>query len=199
MIKQLKCTILEQINLLLSVDHGSPIESILFLPSGGIFLSAGGTDVKIWDAFAGGKLLGNFSSHHKTITCLTLASNNKRLMSGSLDRHVKIYDISTFKVVHTLDYPNAVLSLAASKNDETVVAGMVDGLVSIQRRDEEIKPTKTERKMASYKYISRRNINKIDDVVSERVKEQQAKYDVCFRKFQFSKALDCVLLPLRSK
>jgi hypothetical protein len=31
-----------------------------------------------------------------------------------LDRHVKIYDISSYQVVHTLDYPNAVLSLDVS-------------------------------------------------------------------------------------
>lgn len=35
-------------------------------------------------------------------------------MSSSLDRHVKIYDVSTYQVVHTLDYPNALLSVAAS-------------------------------------------------------------------------------------
>ncbi|KAF5296592.1 hypothetical protein FQA39_LY19296 [Lamprigera yunnana] len=99
----------------LSVNHGSPIESLLFLPTGGIFLSAGGTDIKIWDIIAGGKLLGCISQHHKTITCLRLAMNNKRLLSGSLDRHVKVYDISTFQVAHTIDYPNAILSLGVSK------------------------------------------------------------------------------------
>lgn len=180
----------------LSVDHGSPIESLLFLPSGGMFLSAGGTDIKVWDAFAGGKLLANFSSHHKTITCMHLASNNKRLMSGSLDRHVKIYDIATFKVVHTLDFPNAVLSLAASKNDDTIVAGMVDGLVSIQRRELEMKPTKAERKMVSYKYISHASkAPTVNEVIPEKLRETQAKYDTCFRKFQFTKALDTVMIP----
>ncbi|GLV44106.1 uncharacterized protein CBL_12598 [Carabus blaptoides fortunei] len=176
------------------VDHGSPIESLLFLPSGGMFMSAGGTDIKVWDTFAGGKLLANFSSHHKTITCMHLASNNKRLMSGSLDRHVKIYDIATFKVVHTLDFPNAVLSLAASKNDDTIVAGMVDGLVSIQRRELEMKPTKNERKMVSYKYISH-TMPTVNEVIPDKVRETQAKYDTCFRKFQFTKALDTVMIP----
>lgn len=181
----------------LTVNHGSPIESILFLPSGGIFLSAGGTDVKVWDAFAGGKLLANFSSHHKTVTCMHLATNSKRLLTGSLDRHVKIYDVSTFKIVHTLDYSNAVLSLAVSKNDETVVAGMVDGLLSIKRREDQIKPNNSEqkRKLASYKYASYSRPEQIDQIVPEKQKNVQAKYDICFRKFQFSKALDCVIIP----
>lgn len=171
----------------LSVDHGSPIESLLFLPSGGIFLSAGGTDIKIWDSIAGGRLLGSVSQHHKTITCLKLASNNKRLLSSSLDRHVKIYDIGSFKVVHTLDYPNAILSLGVSKTDD-VVAGLVDGLVVVNRRQVE---EKVEKKI-SFKYTT--NTHKADLIVNENEKEKETKYDKCLRKFEFSKALDMVLV-----
>lgn len=178
----------------LTVDHGSPVESLLFLPSGGIFLSAGGTEIKAWDIFNGGKLLACFSQHHKTITCLRLASNNKRLMSASLDRHVKIYDISTFKVVHTLDYPNAILSLAASKNDETIVAGMVDGLISIRRREEPLVEEKPQKKF-TYRSISHKPVTTVDLVVPEKTKEISAKYDNCLRKFEYRKALDCVLIP----
>lgn len=178
---------------LLTVDHGSPIESLLFLPSGGIFLSAGGTDIKVWDTFAGGKLLGCMSQHHKTITCLRLASNNKRLLSGSLDRHVKIYDVSTFKVVHTLDYPNAVLSLGVSKNDDTVVAGLVDGLVSISRREVEKTPEESEKKVVNYKYATNLHA-KVDLIIPEENKPKQSKHDIALRKFQYSKALDLVLL-----
>lgn len=36
-----------------TVDHGSPVEALLFLPTGGIFISAGSTEVRVWDAFAG--------------------------------------------------------------------------------------------------------------------------------------------------
>lgn len=179
----------------ITVNHGSPIESILFLPSGSIFLSAGGTDIKIWDTIAGGKLLGSISQHHKTITCLRLASNNKRLMSASLDRHVKIYDLNTYKVVHTLDYPNAVLSLGVSKTDDTVVAGLVDGLVSIRRMEDDRKPEKDKKKVVSYKYSAHSNLNSVDEVVAEKTVEKQSKHDYCLRKFQYSKALDVVLAP----
>lgn len=183
-------------NLVLCVNHGSPIESLLFLPSGGIFLSAGGTDIKVWDSLAGGKLLGSISQHHKTITCLRLASDNKRLLSSSLDRHVKVYDISTFKVVHTLDYPNGVLSLGISKNDDTLVAGMVDGLVAVSRREDDAKLNEDDKKKdVSYKFASFSHQTQVDTVVPELKKELQAKHDNCLRKFQYSKALDCGLLP----
>lgn len=180
---------------ILNVNHGSPVESLLFLPSGSIFLSAGGTEIKIWDTVAGGKLLGSISQHHKTITCLRLASDNKRLLSGSLDRHVKIYDISNYKVVHTLDYPNAILSLGVSKNDETVVAGLVDGLVAISRRQEEEQAKKPDKNLISFQHITNLHQPTIDAIIPQHKQEKETKYDKCLRKFEYSKALDYVLLP----
>ncbi|XP_066994419.1 U3 small nucleolar RNA-associated protein 15 homolog [Anabrus simplex] len=178
------------------VDHGAPVESLLFLPTGGIFMSAGGTEVRVWDAFSGGRLLAKLSQHHKTITCLHLASDNKRLLSGSLDHHVKIYDIATYQVVHTLDYPNAILSLGVSPGDETVVVGMVDGVASISRREEEERITKQERKRISFRYAPDNfRPASADIVVPELVLDRISKHDECLRKFQYSKALDCVLIP----
>ncbi|XP_044258972.1 U3 small nucleolar RNA-associated protein 15 homolog [Tribolium madens] len=178
--------------MILNVNHGSPVESLLFLPSGSIFLSAGGTEIKIWDTVAGGKLLGSISQHHKTITCLRLASDNKRLLSGSLDRHVKIYDLSSYKAVHTLDYPNAILSMGVSKNDETVVVGLVDGLVAISRREDE--KTEKVRKQISFQHKTNLHQPTVDVIIPQFNQEKETKYDKCLRKFEYSKALDCVLV-----
>ncbi|KAI4463404.1 utp15 u3 small nucleolar rna-associated protein 15 family member [Holotrichia oblita] len=178
---------------ILTVNHESPIESLLFLPSGGVFLSAGGTSIKIWDALAGGKLLGTISQHHKTITCLRLGSDNKRLLSGSLDRHVKIYDISTFKVVHTLDYPNAILSLGISNDDQTVVTGLVDGLVCISRRKDKA-PKDDEESNKPTKVYMKTQYSNADMVVPDTKLEKQSKHDMYLRKFQYSKALESALI-----
>lgn len=132
----------------MTVNHGCPVESTLFLPSGAIFISAGGTQIKVWDMFNAGKLIASISQHHKTVTSLCLASNNTRLMSGSLDRHVKIFDIGTFKQVHNIDFPNAVLSMAISESDDTLAVGMIDGIISIRKR----KDTKSEKKKGSFKF-----------------------------------------------
>lgn len=181
-------------NEILNVNHGSPVESLLFLPSGGIFLTAGGTQIKIWDSIAGGKQLGSISQHHKTITCLKLASDNKRLLSSSLDRHVKVYDVATFQTVYTLNFPNAVLSLGVSKNDDTLVAGLVDGLVSVSRREEKNEEN-PQKKISSFRYSSTSYPASVDNVISEIKLEKEAKYDRHLRKFEYSKALDDVLLP----
>jgi len=189
-----------------TVDHGAPVESVLFLPSGGIFVSAGGTEVRVWDALAGGKLLARLCQHHKTVTCLCLASDSRRLLSGSLDRHVKVYDVSTYKPVHTIDYTSPVLSLAVSQRDTTVVAGTVDGLVSIRRREEGSAPAATKRKKVTYRNVGdftpSNNLaqdtilsanNKL--VVLNQTKVKETKYDAHLRKFEYSKALDSVLVP----
>lgn len=176
----------------LTVNHGSPVESTIFLPSGGLFISAGGTEIKVWDIFNGGKLLANISQHHKTVTTLRLASNNSRLMSASLDRHVKIYDISTFKVVHNIDFPNAVLSMAISKDDDTLAVGMIDGIISIRKREKPARPV--DKKTHLFKFAP-------DHIQTSIVEESKKKdntnkgpdSDKFLRKMEFTKALSAVL------
>ncbi|KAF7265764.1 hypothetical protein GWI33_020844 [Rhynchophorus ferrugineus] len=178
----------------MTMNHGNPVESLLFLPNGGMFLSAGGTEIKIWDVLAGGKLRGSLAQHHKTVTCLRLASNGKRLLSGSLDRHVKIYDISSFKVVHTLDFSNAIVSLGVSKDDATVAAGLVDGVIAIQRRSDENESIKKTKKI-SFHYTPKEIHYEADETVPELSYDKEAKYDHFLRKFEFTKVLSSALAP----
>ncbi|CAH2087464.1 unnamed protein product [Euphydryas editha] len=174
----------------LTVNHGCPVESTLFLPSGGIFISAGGTDIKVWDIFNGGKLLANISQHHKTITTLKLASNNSRLMSASLDRHVKIYDLATFKVVHNIDFPNAVLSMAISERDDVLAVGMIDGVISIRKRVQPV--SLSEDKKGLFKFAPD-HVQTVDVVVTKQKATKVAEFDNFLRKMEFTKALSVVL------
>lgn len=175
-----------------TVDHGSPVESLLFLPTGGIFISAGGTEVRVWDAFAGCSLLTKLSQHHKTVTCLRLGSNGKRILSGGLDRHVKIYDVASYQTVHTLNFPNAVLSLGVAPTDQTVVAGMVDGLVSIQNMEaSRQKSDNRPRKITSIFGIS--EPVEVDHEITREKNQRLERYDMHLRKYEYSKCLDIVL------
>ncbi|XP_017064215.1 U3 small nucleolar RNA-associated protein 15 homolog [Drosophila eugracilis] len=184
-----------------TLDHGAPVESMLFLPNGSIFVSAGGNQVRVWDLISGCRLLTMMSQHHKTVTCLRLGSDGRRLFSGGLDRHVKIYDVSTYKTVHTLTYPNAVVSMAVASGDQAVVAGMVDGLVSIRRMMVDNKPShlKKIRSSRARKHYTERvrlnNTQKVDHTIKDRVKGPGLKaYDVHLRRFDHKKALDDVML-----
>ncbi|XP_039496709.1 U3 small nucleolar RNA-associated protein 15 homolog [Drosophila santomea] len=183
-----------------TLDHGAPVESMLFLPNGSIFVSAGGSQVRIWDLISGCRLLTMMSQHHKTVTCLRLGSDGKRLLSGGLDRHVKIYDVSTYKTVHTLTYPNAVVSMAVAGKDQAVVAGMVDGLVSIRRMMVDSKPShlkkiRAERTRGHIKDLTRPTSGtphqEVDHTIKDRVNWSGLKtYDKQLRAFNHKKALD---------
>ncbi|XP_009464156.1 PREDICTED: U3 small nucleolar RNA-associated protein 15 homolog [Nipponia nippon] len=100
----------------MTIEHGQPVESVLLFPSGGLLVSAGGRYVKVWDVLKGGQLLVSLKNHHKTVTCLCLNSSGQRLLSGSLDRHVKIYSTTSYKVVHSFNYATSILSLALSED-----------------------------------------------------------------------------------
>lgn len=178
------------------VKHGCPVETLLILPSDGIFISGGGTEINVYDAFMSGKLIAKISQHHKTVTCLKLASNGKRLLSSSLDRHIKIYDIATYQPVHNIDLSSPVLSMGISPHDSTLVAGMVDGLVSIYRRDAEVETE--EKSIKKKKEVIQPNQSfydntKFDVVVEEREKEFNRKYDNYFRSYDYCKVLDFAL------
>lgn len=96
-----------------------------------------------------------------------------------------------------MTFPSSVLSLGVSKDDEFLVAGMVDGLVSIQRMEEEEKAedqAEEDESPNKQKWEEWRE-NVVDEVVPEYEAPTLAKYNAWFRKFEYSKALDQVLLP----
>lgn len=168
------------------VNHGSPVHSVMFLPTGGIFVSCGVSHVKVWDAFAGGRLIAMMSAHNRPITCLQLACNGRRLLSGGMDRKVKVYDMTTYRTVHNLDFPNSISSMAVAPDDETLVVGMIDGIVSVQRMD-------TDRKI---KTVENATVTKMVPTTDQHIKDYQPKveanHDKMLRGFEYSKALKVV-------
>ncbi|XP_008283140.1 U3 small nucleolar RNA-associated protein 15 homolog [Stegastes partitus] len=183
----------------MTMDHGQPVESLLLYPSEGLLVSAGGRYVKVWDLLKGGQPLVSLRNHHKTVTCLSLSSNGQRLLSASLDRHVKVYNTTNYKVVHNFDYAASILSLALAPDDESVVVGMTNSILSIKHRknpEESKDATGQQRRRPSYRvFVKGKNyVPKQDDyLVSKPVKQYLAKYDRQLKKFNVSKALDAAL------
>lgn len=183
----------------LTMDHGQPVESLLLYPSEGLLVSAGGRYVKVWDLLKGGQPLVSLRNHHKTVTCVCLSSNGERLLSASLDRHVKVYNTTNYKVVHNFDYPAAILSLALAPNDESIVVGMTSSILNIKHRKSSGESTETsgqQRRQPAYRvFVKGKNYTpKQDDyLVSKPVIQHLAKYDKQLKKFNVSKALDAAL------
>jgi len=186
----------------LSMDHGAPVETLLILPGGGLVATGGGMMVKIWD-LVGGRLLSSISPHHKTVTSLCVSGTGGCLVSGSLDRQVVWTDLSTFRQVFSKPCPASVMSVGVGAEDKSVVVGMLDGLVQVFKRKEEViedgmrTNTRRYRKAKSHKYLKHTQFTASpgDLVVSEGKKDIELKHDYLLRKFEYSRALDAVLKP----
>ncbi|XP_061674200.1 U3 small nucleolar RNA-associated protein 15 homolog [Syngnathoides biaculeatus] len=183
----------------MTMDHGQPVESLLLYPSESLLVSAGGRYVKVWDLLKGGQLLVSLRNHHKTVTSVCLSSSGQRMLSASLDRHVKVYDTTNYKVVHNFDYATSILSLALAPDDKAIAVGMTDGILSIKHRktpDESNELSGQQRQQPAHRAVvkGRNYIPKQDDyLVSKPVKQHLAKYDTHLKKFNVSKALDAAL------
>ncbi|KAF8341536.1 WD40 repeat-like protein [Cantharellus anzutake] len=110
------------------------VEDALPFPSGTLALSASGPIMRVWDLVSGGKCVKALSGHQKTITCLSFDGKANRVLTGGLDHLVKVYDVSSYKVVHTMRYSAPILCLAISPDDTHIAAGMSDGTFSIRCR-----------------------------------------------------------------
>ncbi|KAM8885909.1 U3 small nucleolar RNA-associated protein 15 homolog isoform 2-T4 [Spinachia spinachia] len=189
----------------MTMDHGQPVESLLLYPSEGLLVSAGGRHVKVWDLLKGGQPLVSLKNHHKTVTCLCLSSNGQRLLSASLDRHVKVYNTTNFKAVHNFDYDASILSLALAPDDESIVVGMTNNILSIKHRkrpdESEAVPSQPRRRPSYRMPVKGKNYapKQEDYLVSRPVKEYLAQYDKQLKKFNVSKALDSALEIWRRK
>ncbi|GJT52390.1 protein slow walker 1 [Tanacetum coccineum] len=130
----------------MGVNHGEPVEDVVYLPSGGLVATAGGNTVKIWDLIGGGRLLHSMESHNKTVTKLCVAKigkesgefgNQFRIMSVSLDGYLKVFDYSALKVTSSIRYPSALMSVAFSPDGSTRVVGSSSGVLYASRRKSE--------------------------------------------------------------
>jgi U3 small nucleolar RNA-associated protein 15 len=97
----------------------TPIYDVLPFPSGTVALSSSGSAgiVRVWDLVAGGRCVRAMSNHQKSVLALAFDGNASRVLTGGLDQMVKVYDVTTYKVVHTMRYPAPVMSLAISVSD----------------------------------------------------------------------------------
>ncbi|KIW37442.1 uncharacterized protein PV06_10482 [Exophiala oligosperma] len=122
----------------MSFKHIAPVEDVLCMPTGTTLLASADNQIAVLDIVAG-KPLHMIRNHQKTVTCLRLASNNTRLVTGGLDGHMKVFETTGWNVVAGSKYPSPILSLevvssGTPREDKHVVVGMSTGQLSIKTR-----------------------------------------------------------------
>jgi U3 small nucleolar RNA-associated protein 15 len=175
----------------------------LLLPGGGGLLTAGGNSVKLWDLVGGGRLMHSFSHHQKLITAMTLDGAGTRLLTGGLDGLVKVYELGTFAVAHSMRYDAPVLSLGVSPDNTRLVVGCTDASLVVKTRPVKVADVVSESKSArvlrggSYRYFLRgqATVAAADDIRVETGRKQRLRpYDAALRAFDYRGALDAALV-----
>ncbi|KAF8401574.1 hypothetical protein HHK36_012518 [Tetracentron sinense] len=209
------------LNSVMEVNHGKPVEDVVFLPSGGLLATAGGNSVKIWDVIGGGKLVYSMESHNKTVTSICVGkvgrdsgeeSQQFRLLSVSLDGYMKVFDYSALKVTHSMRYPAPLLSVGFSPDCSARVIGTSNGVLFVGKRKKDTNvggdlgelmglssvevPEKQVFKSSHFRYFNRsqgEKPSKGDYLIKRRVKVKVAEHDMLLEKFRHKEALVSVL------
>ncbi|KAF1948984.1 WD40 repeat-like protein [Byssothecium circinans] len=116
--------------------HAAPVESVLPMPSGTAVLATSDNTISVLDIVAA-KPMHLLRNHQKAVTALSLTHNNDRLLSGSLDGHVKVFETTGWNVVAGMKYPSPILSLSiipSQNEDKHIAVGMQSGLLSVKTR-----------------------------------------------------------------
>ena len=124
------------------------MEAVVWLPGAGLFASAGGPTVKVWDGLARRPTpIATLTPHSKTATCLAAASSAgaasaaaARLLTGGLDGAVKVVDVDTFRVAASWRAGAPVTSLALSPDAATLAVGCGDGSLTLRRSGAKPRP-----------------------------------------------------------
>ncbi|GBG25514.1 Angio-associated migratory cell protein [Hondaea fermentalgiana] len=117
------------------------IEWIRWHPSGNVLM--GGSEdatIWVWDLTQGpsfGQCLGVLAGHEGSVTCGLFTPNGKRIVTGSLDGTVRLWDPKTWTCAHTFAghewHQGGVVSLVCHPSQPMIAAGGVDGTVRLAR------------------------------------------------------------------
>lgn len=179
----------------LVMNHGAPIDCALINRSGSLLISGGGPEIKIWDLVAGGRLIHTFSSHQKNVTGLAFDGVGGKLLSCSLDGHIKVHSMQSFQVLHGLKIGSPLVSIAVSPDDRKLVMGHADGNLTIRTNkqdagdseENEIVPGRLGRVM------NNENSQRVEGLLETERQVKLRPYEQHLKRFNYHQALDAAL------
>lgn len=87
--------------------------------------------VGMWE-LSTGKLVKTFKGHQDSVSCIDMASNGTTLMTGGLDKTLRVWDWTTDTLLHTTEFPCQIFTLGALPGSNTIVAvGLENSLVEV--------------------------------------------------------------------
>ncbi|QDT92515.1 SUMF1/EgtB/PvdO family nonheme iron enzyme [Gimesia algae] len=115
-----------------STRLSSSIHCLVTTPDGKNAVSNAGFGLNLWN-IASGKLIRTLSGHSGTIICVAISLDGKQLISGSIDRTVRVWDIVSGKLLWAFkassDYP--IMSVGMTKDGQHAISGSLGGTLTI--------------------------------------------------------------------
>ena len=71
------------------------------------------------------------TGHADKITSLSINMNTKAFITGSIDRHIKVWDFNSGKCVKTINLNGPVWGAKFSPNGDHIVAATQEGTISL--------------------------------------------------------------------
>lgn len=117
---------------LFTLDHGAQVDDVHILPGGARAITIGGPEARVWDFFAGGKMVTRFMCHSKAITAGAVDHSGDVFATAGLDGNVKVHDLATFKTKGVLSFRSEIMSMDISPDGVKYAVGMSDGHVELR-------------------------------------------------------------------
>ena len=116
-------------------NHGCEVEDIAIFPMGGLFVSVGGMTTKLWDIRRNDKPVSEISANTKSVSCVQIVQSGKRVLTGSYDQFLKIYDSEeNLKIVHQQKMAGPIMNIAVTHSMESLAFAYADGSIEILNR-----------------------------------------------------------------
>lgn len=194
-----------------SADHGQPVEAGCAFPGGGLFATAGGTVVKVWDlAIVSRPVLDLSEGHSKAVMGICLDSKASVLLTASFDGLAKVYHAADLTHIWTYRLPAPATCIAWRPDDRGFAVGLDDGnwqyhcnkaannatQKKVVLAGEVVKVQKKWKNREGHLRGSEHQPESDDEVVDQRAKKRkkEPQLDYFFRKFEHKKAIEWVLM-----
>lgn len=192
------------------MDHGAPVEALLLMPNNNKnanpwLLSAGGTEIKVWNFLTGQCHATLKTMHSKTITSMvsmtrTMNGNERvwRILTAALDGLIRIHTWSSskgeIKYIHGVKLADPITSLATNETYNRLAIGTTTGDVIFRQEGTPVQAKRKQTPAAgTYAFFMRGQnaVARADDfVVHESKKRKLQGFDVALKQFRYGDALD---------
>jgi WD40 repeat protein len=117
------------------IELPAGVRAVAYLPDGSALVTAAGDLVKLWDP-ATRQERAVCKGHTGEVTCLAVAPDGARLVSGGADKTLKVWDAKTGNLLRTLEgHTAAVRGVAWSPDGKLLASSGADGAVRLWDAD----------------------------------------------------------------